>query len=355
MVTYRRRFQSKYLISAPAPLGRILNYVKRIKGKQYATSERGPRKSSNLDDWTICFMVGLNLIKEPSLTPSLKIFLTAEGKRVYEIIKRLPDFPDHPRTKGRADMLSIKNDLVAHKPQLYRELRGIFLDSDVMQNLLTFLKQKNVNTMNIHSFYKEYGEIFGIKKAGFNRLPSLIQIAEFCDILHEEGNVIRLVEGALVRHHFDSGREHLRETKRKLGQAGETTPEEEDFLADVPMNLSPKKRQLVTTLILRDARISTRLKALYGNKCQICRFTFPKKRGGLYSESHHLVPLGRKGADVISNIVILCPNCHKQLHYAEVKYGKKRNNKMSLKINNVRKSINYHPNHFRAVAEPDLT
>ncbi|NIM46180.1 MAG: hypothetical protein GTO54_11240, partial [Nitrososphaeria archaeon] len=37
--------------------------------------------------------------------------------------------------------------------------------------------------------------------------------------------------------------------------------------------------------------------------------------GEFYSEGHHLVPLGENGYDSLSNVVILCPLCHKKLHY----------------------------------------
>lgn len=42
-----------------------------------------------------------------------------------------------------------------------------------------------------------------------------------------------------------------------------------------------------------------------------------------YVEAHHLVPIGRQGSygvslDVISNIVALCPLCHKLLHHGKM-------------------------------------
>jgi len=105
---------------------------------------------------------------------------------------------------------------------------------------------------------------------------------------------------------------------------------------DLLQNISLKKKTVVIEQIQRDTKIAKRLKALYYNRCQICGFTFAKKNGELYSESHHIVPLRWKGSDDIKNIIILCPNCHKQLHYADVRYGRKKNNKMLIKINNIK-------------------
>jgi 5-methylcytosine-specific restriction protein A len=57
-------------------------------------------------------------------------------------------------------------------------------------------------------------------------------------------------------------------------------------------------------------------------KCEIDKnhSSFLTKNGSLYVEGHHLVPLSAQGnfsnsLDVVGNIVILCPNCHRQLHY----------------------------------------
>jgi predicted HNH restriction endonuclease len=52
-----------------------------------------------------------------------------------------------------------------------------------------------------------------------------------------------------------------------------------------------------------------------------------KTSGVSYMEAHHLVPLKRQNEienslDVLSNIVSLCPNCHRKIHHAEDKEKK---------------------------------
>lgn len=136
MPNYLQRLDSKFLLSGPAPLGRILNYVKRISEGRYRSSIRGPRALSgdNLDDWTVCFMVGLSLIHKPITSPTLRLSLTTKGEAIYNLIKSLPDFPDEARrAKGQA--LEIKVDLVANKPDIYAKLREVFLESDSIKNL----------------------------------------------------------------------------------------------------------------------------------------------------------------------------------------------------------------------------
>lgn len=77
----------------------------------------------------------------------------------------------------------------------------------------------------------------------------------------------------------------------------------------------------------RNQKIVNELKKLYDNKCQICDFTFKKDNGENYSETHHLAELGENGIDNIKNLIVVCPNCHKKLHYAkkekyDIKYKK---------------------------------
>lgn len=349
---FQRKLEPKYLISGPAPIGRILNYIKRIKRGEYKTSSRGPIGQDNLDNWTICLMVGLGLINPPVQAPTLKIILTKKGRRIYNLIKNLPDFPDNPR-KSRSDMLYIKSSLITQNKRLYNVLKDSLINSDAMKNLIIFLEHENTESINKKRF-KKFGQIFGIKHAWFNRVPSLLQIAEFCDLLRDEGNLVRVISGVSIKTRQEVIEQHLKEEKRRLGESAELNLEEQESLLDLPKNISLKKKRVIIEQIQRDTKIAKKLKELYHNECQICGFTFAKKNGELYSESHHIIPLGRKGSDDIKNIIILCPNCHKQLHYANVRYGRKYKNKMLVKINNIKKYVIYHPIHFQALQESDI-
>jgi 5-methylcytosine-specific restriction protein A len=39
--------------------------------------------------------------------------------------------------------------------------------------------------------------------------------------------------------------------------------------------------------------------------------------GGVYLETHHVVPLSEKGVDHERNVVALCPNDHREAHHGE--------------------------------------
>lgn len=55
-------------------------------------------------------------------------------------------------------------------------------------------------------------------------------------------------------------------------------------------------------------------------KCECCGIDgFIKEDETAYLEVHHLRPLSENGSDTPQNVVALCANCHRKLHYAKNK------------------------------------
>lgn len=88
---------------------------------------------------------------------------------------------------------------------------------------------------------------------------------------------------------------------------------------------APEVRERVSKSIERGP-IGQRLKRLNGYSCQICEVTgngpgsFLKCNGERYVEAHHVTPVSEKeiGSLAAANIIILCANHHRQLHYGDV-------------------------------------
>jgi predicted HNH restriction endonuclease len=61
-------------------------------------------------------------------------------------------------------------------------------------------------------------------------------------------------------------------------------------------------------------------------RCQLCNAldrpwsSFSTPSGGLYIEAHHVIPVSAGGAGVLGagNVITVCPNHHRQLHYGRV-------------------------------------
>ncbi len=127
--------------------------------------------------------------------------------------------------------------------------------------------------------------------------------------------------------------------------------EDETEMDDMP----PDRIEITQKVRRRNAKAVKDLKELYKGRCQISGndLTFRKKDGTLYSEAHHLIPLGNDGADSLFNIVVLSPLIHKMLHYAEVSeinlddIGE--DNTLDITINDEHYIITWHPKHAELV------
>ena len=122
---------------------------------------------------------------------------------------------------------------------------------------------------------------------------------------------IRLKEGVASR---------IRDLRRKRRKEGAKfnkakTPEAADI------SEPPNKVQFTTYRILRDTALAREIKKQHRFKCQVCHGNALKiSKGSLYSEAHHIKPLGSPhgGLDISGNIICVCPNCHVLLDFGAI-------------------------------------
>lgn len=79
------------------------------------------------------------------------------------------------------------------------------------------------------------------------------------------------------------------------------------------LDVPPTERvETTTSRIVRDTRLSARVKKLHNYECQLCGCTLPLTDGSRYAEGHHIQPLGapHNGPDILENIICVCPNHH---------------------------------------------
>lgn len=87
----------------------------------------------------------------------------------------------------------------------------------------------------------------------------------------------------------------------------------------------PEEVEIHHKMYKRDNKTIVQLKILRNFKCQICGTTIIKKNGKKYIEASHIKPKSKKGNEIPSNILILCPNHHKEFDYGDLlikKYSK---------------------------------
>lgn len=86
----------------------------------------------------------------------------------------------------------------------------------------------------------------------------------------------------------------------------------------------PHKRRSISEQVARPGAITDHLKALCNYKCQLCHEAgFLQANGTQYVEAHHIIELHNliPGSYCSDNIVVVCPTCHRKLHYADVSYS----------------------------------
>ena len=90
----------------------------------------------------------------------------------------------------------------------------------------------------------------------------------------------------------------------------------------------------------RDNYAIALIKLIRGHKCQICTKEIIKKDGKKYIEAAHIVPKSVKGNETFDNILLLCPNCHKEFDLGERKIIKHNKNEIFFTINGNQHKIN---------------
>lgn len=72
--------------------------------------------------------------------------------------------------------------------------------------------------------------------------------------------------------------------------------------------------------------IKEKAKRLAKGKCNLCGQNAPflDKNNRPYLDGHHIIWLSKGGPDVLTNVVALCPNCHKKMHVLDLKSDQER-------------------------------
>jgi putative restriction endonuclease len=83
----------------------------------------------------------------------------------------------------------------------------------------------------------------------------------------------------------------------------------------------------------RDNKTIALLKSIRGFKCQMCGKQIKKKDGGYYIEAAHIRPKYLKGAETPDNILILCPNHHKEFDFGALEIIEHSENKIQFVLN----------------------
>lgn len=82
---------------------------------------------------------------------------------------------------------------------------------------------------------------------------------------------------------------------------------------------APQRKEVISSGFKRNANVIELARQRANGVCQLCCLPAPfcDKLGKPYLEVHHVIWLSRGGADKLSNVVALCPNCHSRMHIVD--------------------------------------
>ena len=184
----------KHLISGPAPVGRILNYLI-LTGKGVLKHKNGNRDLNLFNNiasaWCSEFMVGLGLVYYNEDRNSVyQLYLTDNGKKLYELIKNhSPNFDESP------DPTNCRQELITYNKDAFDLFFNIFKSSPVCKNLCKYIANAGKYNFPRDTFKDDYFECFKLLYEGgtynrlsrtttaANRVPSLLQLCEFFSCL----------------------------------------------------------------------------------------------------------------------------------------------------------------------------
>lgn len=92
----------------------------------------------------------------------------------------------------------------------------------------------------------------------------------------------------------------------------------EDFVDQFSLPAQAERIKREATVIPRSQEVRRRALERAGGFCEFCGARgFTLANGAIYLETHHVIPLAEDGPDIEWNVVAICPNDHRRVHYGE--------------------------------------
>jgi len=101
-------------------------------------------------------------------------------------------------------------------------------------------------------------------------------------------------------------------------------------------NVSPERiEKLVSATIRKDTKIIYALKLSTNYKYQFpnCGQQIKKKSGGFYIEVAHIKPVSANGQSILGNLIVLCPNHHKEFDFGDLSIKEQTTSKLIGQLN----------------------
>lgn len=220
---------------------------------------------------------------------------TEELKKKYTANNRNTKFKVNPKIKVEWDLYNIRPDKYIFMGIICVILNEIFLTINFEDFLETSFKRFQTLIRDL-----------GIK----NKKHWIKEFKIFFDA-YKNKNIEKLIENELLEY---NSRINILAYREK--SSSDLYKKLEKFnLYEIP----GKKRNLHLIGLLKTYYMNTYISKQLTLKCECCNSeSFITASGEPYIEFHHLIPFSKLGPDYYLNLIALCPNCHRKIHYMPI-------------------------------------
>ncbi|NMH26745.1 HNH endonuclease [Flavobacterium silvaticum] len=120
------------------------------------------------------------------------------------------------------------------------------------------------------------------------------------------------------------------------------TKSKQEVLAELN-SITAREPEIVTInhkAYKRDNKTIALIKIVRDFKCQICQTFIPKSNGEKYIEAAHIIPKHEQGQELPENIILFCPNHHKEFDLGSPNITKKDKSSIEFTLNGKEYKIN---------------
>lgn len=174
---------------------------------------------------------------------------------------------------------------------------------------------------NYSSFLNELDHIKEYLSKKIDRNTNILDAHSFLWLIHdmEDDYITSNNETPIMKLEAEDKTKNEDEREQKILIVKYSKASKEDLKQEL-RNLKPNDPEEITVTqrkFKRDNKTVAQLKIVRDFKCQICNTQIQIKNNNFYIEAAHIIPKAKKGNELPDNILILCPNHHKEFDLSD--------------------------------------
>lgn len=205
-----------------------------------------------------------------------------------------------------------------------------------------FTRTLNAFSMDyfLQNIYLDYGS-----SALKNSLNALMLHIEYYEGIQKTKTTMHKMRSIFDKFSSDAFEENTDEKEQNeiLKEIKVSKKSKEEILQEL-LNLEETEPEIITIKgksYKRNNKTVAQIKFLRDFTCQLCGTTILKKDGTKYIEAAHIKAKHLKGRECLDNIILLCPNHHKEFDYGKLEIINHTNTDLEVLLNDKNYKIKF--------------